>query len=531
MPQSTGNQSAVNPSNALDKTSARKPHVLIILDGFGYREETDFNAVANARKPTWDKLWSTRPHTLISGSGMDVGLPDGQMGNSEVGHMNLGAGRVVYQDFTRITKAIRDGDFFNNPVLCNAVDAAVNKGTAVHIMGLLSPGGVHSHEDHIVAMVELAAQRGAKQVYVHAFLDGRDTPPKSAAPSIAKLDDCLHKAGVGRIASVSGRYFGMDRDNRWDRVSAAYHLITLGEADYVSTTAAEALAAAYERGETDEFVKPTRIVGANETPAYVQDQDALIFMNFRADRARQISRSFLIDDFSGFERKARRKLADFVMLTEYAADIPAHCAYPPFALTNTLGEYLASMGKTQLRTAETEKYAHVTFFFSGGREALYEGEERKLIPSPQVATYDLQPEMSAPALTDAMVDAILSGRYDVIVCNYANGDMVGHTGVYEAAIKAVETLDTCLGRIVDALEKVGGECLITADHGNCEQMLDTVNHQPHTAHTTDLVPLIYVGKKALQLQAEGGVLSDIAPTLLKLMDLPQPPEMTGKALF
>jgi 2,3-bisphosphoglycerate-independent phosphoglycerate mutase len=511
--------------------AARKPCVLIILDGWGHREDTDSNAIANARKPTWDKLWSQRPHTLISGSGMDVGLPDGQMGNSEVGHMNLGAGRIVYQDFTRITKSILDGDFFTNPVLCAAVDKAVAAGKAVHLMGLLSPGGVHSHEDHIVAMIELAAQRGAKQVYVHAFLDGRDMPPKSAAPSIDKVDSRLRALGVGRIASLSGRYFAMDRDNRWERVEAGYNLMTLGEAHAVCPTASEGLQAAYARGETDEFVKPTVIAGPGESAATLHDGDALIFMNFRADRARQITRSFVSDDFSQFVRKARPQLGAFVMLTEYANTIPAPCAYPPSPLTNTLGEYLASLGKTQLRIAETEKYAHVTFFFSGGREELYAGEERKLIPSPQVATYDLQPEMSAFEVTDAMVEAIEGGRYDAIICNYANGDMVGHTGVYEAAIKAVEALDTCLGRIVAALEKVGGECLITADHGNCEQMVDTENHQPHTAHTTDLVPLVYVGPRDLQLQEHGGVLSDIAPTLLKLMGLPQPVEMTGKALF
>lgn len=511
--------------------AARKPYVLIILDGWGYRENTESNAIANARTPVWNALWSQRPHTLISGSGMDVGLPDGQMGNSEVGHMNLGAGRIVYQDFTRVTKSILDGDFFTNPALCKAVDKAVMANKAVHLMGLLSPGGVHSHEDHIVAMIDLAAQRGAKAVYVHAFLDGRDMPPRSAAPSIEKVDSHLRKLGIGRIATVSGRYFAMDRDNRWDRVEAAYNLMTLSEAAFISPTASEALRAAYERGENDEFVKPTVVAGHGEIPIHVQDGDSLVFMNFRADRARQITRSFVQENFDNFSRKARPALGEFVMLTEYAANIPAPCAYPPATLTNTLGEHLSHLGKTQLRIAETEKYAHVTFFFSGGREDLYAGETRKLIPSPQVATYDLQPEMSAPEVTDAMVDAILGGQFDAIICNYANGDMVGHTGIYEAAIKAVEALDTCLGRVIEALQTVGGDCLITADHGNCEQMLDTENHQPHTAHTTDLVPLVYVGERPLQLLEKGGVLSDIAPTLLKLMGLPQPTEMTGKALF
>ncbi len=506
----------------------RKPHVLIILDGFGYREDPESNAIFHARKPVWDKLWAERPHTLISGSGMDVGLPDGQMGNSEVGHMNLGAGRIVYQDFTRITKAIQDGEFFENPALTGAVDKALASGGAVHLMGLLSPGGVHSHEDHIVAMIELAAKRGAKQVFVHAFLDGRDMPPQSAQPSLEKVEAKLQSLGVGHIASLSGRYFGMDRDNRWDRVAAAYNLLTLGEAQYSAANPVEGLRAAYERGETDEFVKPTVIGG---TPALIKDGDSLVFMNFRADRARQITRAFVNQDFDKFERKAVPKLADFVMLTEYAADIKATCAYPPEPLTNVFPDYLAQLGKTQLRIAETEKYAHVTFFFSGGREEPYPGEERILIPSPNVATYDLQPEMSAPEVADKLADAIRSGKFDVLICNFANGDMVGHTGIFDAAVKAVETLDTCLGKLVDAIEDTGGDMLITADHGNCEQMEDPQSGQPHTAHTTDLVPLLYVGPRQLQWQANGGRLCDIAPTMLKLMNLPQPKEMTGKPLY
>lgn len=515
-------------------SQARKPHVLIILDGFGYREEPESNAIFHARKPVWDKLWRERPHTLISGSGMDVGLPDGQMGNSEVGHMNLGAGRIVYQDFTRITKAILDGDFFTNPALTGAVDKANAKGGAVHIMGLLSPGGVHSHEDHIVAMIELAAKRNAKAVYVHAFLDGRDMPPQSAQPSLEKVEAKLQelvasrKLDTGRIASISGRYFAMDRDNRWDRVEAAYNLLTLGEAPYTAATPVQGLLAAYERGETDEFVKPT-VIGA--APAPVKNGDSIVFMNFRADRARQITRAFVNPAFDKFPRKTVPQLADFVMLTEYAADINATCAYPPAPLTNVFPDYLAQKGKTQLRIAETEKYAHVTFFFSGGREEPYPGEDRILVPSPNVATYDLQPEMSAPEVTDKLVDAIKSGLYDAVICNYANGDMVGHTGVFSAAVKAVETLDTCIGRLVEAVESAGGEMLITADHGNCEQMEDPDSGQPHTAHTTDLVPLVYVGPRQLEWQVQDGKLSDIAPTLLKLMALPQPKEMTGRALF
>jgi 2,3-bisphosphoglycerate-independent phosphoglycerate mutase len=509
---------------------ARKPHVLIILDGFGYREETDHNAIANARKPHWDALWAKRPHTLVSGSGMDVGLPDGQMGNSEVGHMNLGAGRIVYQDLTRITKAILDGEFQTNPVLCRAVDAATGAGKALHLLGLLSPGGVHSHEDHFIAMIELAAARGARQVFVHAFLDGRDMPPRSALPPLQRIDNHLRHAGLGRIASVCGRYFAMDRDNRWDRVQSAYDLMTLAEATFSSSDAVSALTAAYERGENDEFVKATVIAAEGETPVRISDGDSVIFMNFRADRARQITRAFVVDGFDNFPRRARPALADYVMLTEYAADIPAACAFPPQSLKNTFGEYMASLGKTQLRIAETEKYAHVTFFFSGGREEPWAGEQRCLVPSPKVDTYDLQPEMSAAEVTDRMVEAITGGQYDAIICNFANGDMVGHTGNYDAAVKAVEALDTCLGRIVDALAMVGGECLITADHGNCEMMLDTENQQPHTQHTTDLVPFVYVGPRQLQLR-DGGVLSDVAPTLLDLMDLPLPDGMTGTSLI
>lgn len=513
-------------------TDTRKPHVLIILDGFGHREDAPDNAISNADTPNWDKLWQQQPHTLISGSGMDVGLPEGQMGNSEVGHMNLGAGRVVYQDFTRVTKAIKDGDFYSNPALTQAVDKAIASQGAVHILGLLSPGGVHSHQDHIAAMIKLADERGAPAIYMHAFLDGRDMPPKSAEPSLKKIDEQLRATGKGRIATLNGRYFAMDRDNRWDRIATAYIAITQGQGEYSAADALDGLRAAYERDETDEFVKPTIIAVEGESPATINDGDAVVFMNFRADRARQMTRAFVDPDFSGFERNKVPQLADFVTLTQYAADIPASCAFPPEKLTNVLGEYLANHGKTQLRLAETEKYAHVTFFFSGGREDEFAGEERILVKSPDVATYDLQPEMSAPEVTDKLVDAIKSGKYDVIVCNYANGDMVGHTGVFAAAVKAVETLDNSLGRVVAAINEVGGELLITADHGNCEQMADHTSGQPHTAHTTELVPLVYVGTHSdLTLKQQGGTLSDIAPTILKLMAEPQPKEMTGQALF
>lgn len=511
-------------------SSSRKPHVLIILDGFGHREATESNAIYAAHKPNWDHLLKTCPHGLVSGSGEDVGLPDGQMGNSEVGHMNLGAGRVVYQDFTRITKAIRDGDFFKNPIITDAVDAAVNAGKAVHIMGLLSEGGVHSHEDHLIAMVDLATQRHAKKVFVHAFLDGRDTPPKSALPSIEKMDAHVRAVGNGsRIASIIGRYYAMDRDNRWDRVEQAYQMLTAGEGVRRCASAKAALEDSYVDGITDEFVKASIIAADSETPALIQDGDAVIFMNFRADRAREITRAFVDEAFDGFTRQQRPQLSRFVMLTEYAASIKAPVAYSPEKLTNTLGEYLASLGKTQLRIAETEKYAHVTFFFSGGREEPYAGEQRVLVPSPKVATYDLKPEMSAHEVTDALVAAIKSGDYDALICNYANGDMVGHTGVFDAAVKAVETLDGCIGRLVDAVKSMGGEMLITADHGNVEQMQDFESGQAHTAHTCELVPFVYVGTQAAHIKS-GGVLSDVAPTLLHLMKIPVPPEMTGQNL-
>lgn len=507
-------------------TNTPKPLVLIILDGFGHSEHPEHNAIFAANTPVYDRLRATQPNGLISGSGMDVGLPDGQMGNSEVGHMNLGAGRVVYQDFTRVTKAIRDGEFFTNPVLCDAVDKAVGAGKSVHILGLLSDGGVHSHQDHLIAMAELAAQRGAEKIYLHAFLDGRDTPPRSAQSSLELVDAAFAKLGKGRIASLIGRYFAMDRDNRWDRVAAAYNLIVDSSADHTAASAVEGLEAAYARGESDEFVKATRIGEA----VTVEDGDAVIFMNFRADRARELSRVFVEPDFNEFARTRQPKVAAFIGLTQYSAKIPAPTAFAPASLDNVLGEYLAKNGKTQLRIAETEKYAHVTFFFSGGREEPFEGEERILIPSPKVATYDLQPEMNAPEVTDRIVEAIEQQRYDVIVVNYANGDMVGHTGVFAAAVKAVEALDTCVGRIVDALDKVGGEALITADHGNVEQMEDESTGQAHTAHTTEPVPFIYVGKRQLKVR-KGGVLADVAPTMLTLLGLEIPAEMTGTSIL
>lgn len=505
----------------------KNPTVLIILDGWGHREETRDNAIANADTPNWDRLWQDAPHTLLSGSGLDVGLPEGQFGNSEVGHMSLGSGRVVYQSISRIDQAILDGSFNENNAYCQSIDKAVKAGRAVHIMGLLSDGGVHSHQRQIFAALRLAAERGAKHLYLHAFLDGRDTPPRSAAESLSATQAAFEEIGVGSIASVSGRYFAMDRDNRWDRVAPVYELLTECRSEHQAATAEDALAAAYARDESDEFVAPTRIGEG----AAIQDGDSVVFMNFRADRARQLTRAFTEENFEGFARNVRPALAAFVSTTEYASDIKATVAYPPGSLDNVLGDWIAAKGKTQLRIAETEKYAHVTFFFSGGREEEFTGETRVLVPSPDVATYDLQPAMSAPELTDKLVEAIRSRDFDLIVCNYANGDMVGHTGNYTAAMEAVETLDACLARVENALEEVEGQGLVTADHGNCEQMQDYESGQHHTQHTTQLVPLVYLGKQALSLDPTGGILADVAPTLLSLMKLEAPGEMTGRSLI
>ncbi len=510
-------------------TATRKPTALIILDGWGHRDPAEDNAISSAETPFWDQVWQNQPRTLINTSGMAVGLPQGQMGNSEVGHMNLGAGRVVYQSLTRIDKDVKDGAFQKNQVLCSAIDKAVNGKRAVHLMGLLSPGGVHSHEEHILAAAEMAADRGAEEVYIHAFLDGRDMPPQSARPSLERADAKLRNLGVGRVASIVGRYYAMDRDNRWDRVEPAYNLMTQGVSEFIASDPVTGLEQAYERGENDEFVKPTRVYVDGDPDGTINDGDTVLFMNFRADRAREMTRCFVSEEFTGFTRQKLPELAEFVMLTEYAADIDTPCAYPPEQLSNGLGEYMTKLGKTQLRIAETEKYAHVTFFFNGGLETPFEGEDRILVPSPKVATYDLQPEMSAPEVTDKLVEAIKSGKYDLIVCNYANGDMVGHTGNMEAAIKAAECIDQCVQRVVTALDEVGGEALITADHGNCEQMTDPNSGQAHTAHTTGPVPLIYTGHRSVSLMDDGS-LSDVAPTLLALMGLEPPQEMTGRSL-
>lgn len=508
----------------------RRPLALIILDGWGHRDEKNANAIAAAHKPHWNELLANYPHTLISGSGRCVGLPDGQMGNSEVGHLNMGAGRIVHQDLTRIDAAILDRSFYTNPVLVEAIERANHSDKAVHIMGLVSDGGVHSHEKHFQAMLELAARRQAKQVYIHAFLDGRDTPPQSAEYALRRLLDVCGKVQCGKIVSIVGRYYAMDRDKRWERVEKAYDLLTEGKAEFDAPDAISGLKAAYERGETDEFVKPTCIHHPSTPRVTINDGDVVIFMNFRADRAREITRAFIDPDFKGFHRQRIPKLGEFVSLTEYDETLRTAIAFPPERLDNIFAAIISAKGLKQLRIAETEKYAHVTFFFNGGVETPFEGEERVLIPSPRVATYDLKPEMSAYELTDRLVEEIRNKRFDVIICNFANPDMVGHTGNLPAAIKAIECIDTCLGKILAALKDVGGEALITADHGNAEMMFDDTTGQAHTAHTKELVPFIYVGRPAKIIKTDG-ILSDVAPTMLYLLGLPQPNDMTGSSIL
>jgi 2,3-bisphosphoglycerate-independent phosphoglycerate mutase len=502
-----------------------KPVVLLILDGWGHREEVEDNAVAQADLPNWRHLLATCPNTLVHTEGRHVGLPDGQMGNSEVGHMNLGAGRIVYQDLTRIDAAIEDGSFFANEELRAACAAARTSGGTLHVMGLLSPGGVHSHQLHVFAMLDLACREGVSHVAVHAFLDGRDTPPRSAESSLIALQAACDHAGNARIATIGGRYFAMDRDQRWDRVKRAWDAVVDARSEQHADDALAALRAGYARGENDEFVAPTVLAGAQP----IRDGDAVVFMNFRADRARQLTAAFVDPAFAGFEA-LRPALSRFVCLTQYDAKFPAPVAFAPDDLQQTYGEILADAGLTQLRIAETEKYAHVTFFFSGGREAMFPGESRILIPSPQVATYDLQPEMSCPELTARLVEAIEQQQFDAIVCNIANPDMVGHSGILQAAILAAQAVDVAIGKITAAVRDVGGALLITADHGNLELMRDQVTGQPHTAHTVGPVPLVYVGARAAQLR-EGGALRDIAPTLLDLLGLPQSTLMSGHSLL
>lgn len=510
--------------------SKTQPVALVILDGFGLRTEPNGNAVQAAKKPNIDWLWENCPHATLEAAGGAVGLMDGQMGDSNVGHLNIGAGRIVYQYVALISKSVKDGDFFDNEALLKAIKHAKKQGTKLHLMGLVSPGGVHSHSSHIYALLQLAKKHGLTEVYVHAFLDGRDVPPSSAKAYLADLEAEMERIGVGEIASISGRYYAMDRDKRWDRIEKAYLAITEGEGRF-SDSAAAAIDYAYSNDETDEFVIPTVILDEDKQPkAVIEPNDAVIYFNFRADRARALTWALTDDQFEGFQRRNGKMDLCFVTMTQYDANVKAPYAYPPQDLNNTLGEYVSSLGLRQLRIAETEKYAHVTFFFNGSIEKPFPGEDRKLIPSPKVATYDLQPEMSAPEVTDAVVAAIESQEYDLIILNYANCDMVGHTGVIPAAIKAVEAVDTGLGKVMAALKKHQYQALITADHGNAEQMVDPDTEQPHTAHTTNLVP-IWLYNAADDIKLKSGILADIAPSLLELMGLEQPSEMTGKSLI
>src|SRR3990167_1444135 len=509
---------------------AHHPITLIILDGWGYREEKSHNPILSVKTPTFDRMTTHYPHGLLEASGTAVGLPEGQMGNSEVGHLHIGAGRKVPQELTRINTAVKEGSFEKNPVLLDAINTAKKKQKAVHILGLASPGGVHSLVTHIAAIIKLVHQQGVTQNYCHAILDGRDTPPKSAQASLQLLQDLYETLGSGQVASIVGRYYAMDRDKRWDRTELAYRLFTEGKANAQARSAVEGLQHAYQQGQTDEFVKPTCILNQNGEAITIKDGDVVILMNFRADRARQLSYALTDADFNGFKRPVFPKLSDYVTLTEYDKNLAAKVAYPPLVLLNTLGEYVASLGLQQLRIAETEKYAHVTYFINGGSEKTLPGEDRILVPSPKVATYDLQPEMSAIELTDKLTQAIENQKYDLIICNYANPDMVGHTGIENAAKQAVAVMDECMKRILTTLEKVGGEALITADHGNIECMYDEQHHQPHTAHTNNLVPIYYLGRPAT-FQHDIGALDDIAPTILYLLGVKIPPEMTGHVLL
>ncbi|MBQ5991367.1 MAG: 2,3-bisphosphoglycerate-independent phosphoglycerate mutase [Clostridia bacterium] len=505
---------------------------LIILDGFGYREEKKYNAILTDGAKNFMRLWKTYPHTLIGASGMDVGLPDGQMGNSEVGHTNIGAGRIVYQELTRITKAIQDGDFFENPAFLGAIENCKAHDSSLHLMGLCSDGGVHSHLEHLYALVELAKRNGLKKVYVHCFMDGRDVPPSSGKGYLEQLDAKLKEIGCGKIATVMGRFYAMDRDNRFERVQRAYAALTYGEG-FTASSGPEAMQLSYDRGDTDEFVQPTVVLTDGRPTATIGRNDSVIFFNFRPDRAREISRAYIFEDFDGFERRNGFFPLYYVSMTQYDKTFEnnLHVAFKPQSLNNTFGAYVADNGLTQLRIAETEKYAHVTFFFNGGVEAPNANEDRCLIPSPKVATYDLKPEMSAYEVAAEAKARIESGRYDVMILNFANPDMVGHTGVMEAAVSAVHAVDECLHTVVTAILKTGGRCIVTADHGNCELMWDEAQNAPFTAHTTLPVPCILVDdtRKDVTLR-KGGRLCDLAPTLLTLMGLPVPPEMTGKSL-
>lgn len=504
------------------------PLMLIVLDGWGHSDDTRYNAINAAATPVWDRLWAEQAHMLLSCSGTDVGLPDRQMGNSEVGHMHIGAGRLIDQDFSRIGKAIAAGEFESNPALAAACRRAADTGATLHVLGLASPGGVHSHEDHLIAVTRMACAFGVPRVLVHAFLDGRDTPPRSAAESLETIGAACTALKGARIASLCGRYFAMDRNENWDRTAIAYDLLTSGEAEFSAATPLAGLMDAYERGENDEFVRPTVVLDSNGKAHAMRDGDIVIFCNFRADRARQLTTALTATSFDGFERKLRPTLDRFVTMTDYGERFDLPIAFPATDLPRTFGAVMAERGLRQLRIAETEKYAHVTFFFNGGEERVFEGEDRILIPSPDVATYDLKPEMSAVEVTDALVDALAREEYDAIVCNFANADMVGHTGDFEATVRCIETLDTCLGRVVEAARAHGTEVLITADHGNAEQMR-AGDGESHTAHTSNLVPLVYVGRRART--AASGSLCDLAPTMLHLMGIEIPAEMTGRPLL
>ena len=509
---------------------SKKPTVLMILDGYGLNNETKGNAVAEAKKPVMDKLMAECPFVQGNASGLAVGLPDGQMGNSEVGHLNMGAGRIVYQDLTKITKAIQDGDFFENKALLAACENVKKNDSALHLYGLVSDGGVHSHNSHIYGLLELAKRQGIEKVYVHCFLDGRDTPPASGKEYVAELEARMAEIGVGEVASVMGRYYVMDRDNRWDRVEKAYRALVFGEGEK-TTSATEGIQASYDKDVTDEFVLPTVVEKDGAPVATIKDNDSVIFFNFRPDRAREITRTFCDDTFDGFDR-GERIHTTYVCFTEYDVTIPnKQVAFVKEEITNTFGEFLAANGLKQARIAETEKYAHVTFFFNGGVEEPNEGEDRILVKSPKVATYDMKPEMSAYEVCDKLVDAIKSDKYDVIIINFANPDMVGHTGVEPAAIAAIEAVDACVGKAVDAIREVDGQMFICADHGNAEQLIDKETGEPFTAHTTNPVPFILVNADPAYKLREGGCLADIAPTLIELMGLEQPKEMTGKSLL